>query len=270
MINNFNSNIAVEFGVDIAIFLQQLAQWSFLNLANKRNIHDGHVWSYNTLEAYTDIFPYWSKRQLERIIKSSIVHGLVKKGNYNKSKYDRTCWYALSVKGLNYFPELTTEKHLNSLNSHISPNGEIDFSERRNLSPQMETPIPTNKPTKDISKDISGFSEEKSCSSSILPKEEKILKMMLEDNPHEIEEEILSDWITVRKAKRAPITRTAWKNIMKELDRCLRHGLKPKDCFVAMVTSGWQSLNMDWFLNEEKPKNGKPSLNDLDQILRGA
>jgi hypothetical protein len=160
MINHFNSNIAVEFSLNTAIFVQQLSQWSFLNLANKRHIHDGHVWSFNTLEAYSVIFPWWNRRQLETVINNAVKEGLVLKGNYNKHKYDRTMWYALTHKGMSYYKELLTDDFLMSLASTISQKCEMEtqemtstelcnyhFTNLRNGFHGNVTPIPTNNTT---------------------------------------------------------------------------------------------------------------------------
>lgn len=146
MNHSFNVTIATKYSVDTALFLGHLAYWTLLNLSNKRNIHDGLCWSFNTLEAMGDIFPYWTKKQCERVINNAVKLGLVKRGNYNKTKYDRTSWYALTPKSYHYFDELNKDKYLETLYSSISPNGEIKFSEWRKEFPEMETPIPDTKP----------------------------------------------------------------------------------------------------------------------------
>jgi len=61
-------------------------------------------------------------------------------------------------------------------------------------------------------------------------------------NPHNIPIEMISDWITVRTVKRAPITITAWKRINKQLSLCD----DPVDAFEIMVAHGWQSLDHKW------------------------
>lgn len=47
------------------------------------------------MDAYAELFPYWSKRQIERIIKSCKEKELIITGNFNKTAYDRTMWYAV-------------------------------------------------------------------------------------------------------------------------------------------------------------------------------
>lgn len=142
----FNLRLGTKYGVDSALFVSNLRYWTVRNFANIKHIHDGLCWSYNTLEALGEIFPYWSKKQLERVINNCVKDGLVVKGNYNATTYDRTCWYALAPKAYWFFPELVTEKNLDLLYLSISPNGEMEFPEWRNRFPQMETPIPDNIP----------------------------------------------------------------------------------------------------------------------------
>jgi len=161
MINTFDAKIAKDFNLNSAIFVQQLAQWTFLNLANCQNIYDGLCWSFNTLEAYEVIFPWWTKRQLETVIANVVADGLVIKGNYNKHKYDRTVWYALTHKALSYFPEITSERNLRLMANTISPNWEMYDSEvsqhenvdrhftfLRSAFPQNVITIPTYNTTK--------------------------------------------------------------------------------------------------------------------------
>ncbi len=247
MINHFNSNIAVEYGINTAIFVQQLSQWTFLNLANKHHIYDGYAWSFNTLDAYEEIFPYWSRRQLERIIAGAIADGMIIKENYNKNKYDRTCWYALTYKGMCFFPELIKEKHLETLYSSISPNGEMEFSEWRNGVLQTVTPIPTNNSTsKDISKDISTPETEVSNK----PKKSVLqIEDLLADNPHSIPEPMLEDWLTIRKGKKAKVTRTAWSAMNKTLILIQEQAkVSPVDAFEKMVANAWQSMELKYFV----------------------
>lgn len=141
----FNLGIANEFDPNIAIFIQSIAYWTHNNLTNKRNLIDGHCWSFNTLEALCETFTYWSKRQLETVIKNAIKSGLLIKGNHNQTKYDRTCWYALSHDAYRFFPELCQEHFIKRLYDSISPNCEMEYAEWRNRFTQNVTPIPTTK-----------------------------------------------------------------------------------------------------------------------------
>ena len=127
MEHNFNIECAKLYGVEESILLHNIYFWINKNKANKKHFYDGDYWTYNSIQAFTELFPYWTKRQIERIIKNLIEKGALLKGNYNKLNYDRTSWYAVSE----------TVKS-------IYANREIDFTKRGNGYTQTVSPIPDN------------------------------------------------------------------------------------------------------------------------------
>ena len=92
---SFNSQVAQIYGVDGAIFIHNLYWWIVKNEANGRHHYDGRTWTYNSMKAFSDLFPFWTKRQIERIIKNLKDRGAIHVGNFNKDGFDRTQWYAL-------------------------------------------------------------------------------------------------------------------------------------------------------------------------------
>ena len=139
----FNVNIASKYSVNVALFLHHVKFWTFYNLANNKNIHDGLCWTYNSLRAFQLIFPYWSKQTLETTISKCIKAGLIKKGNYNKTKYDRTSWYALTYEAYQYYDELLNNEFKDLL--FASGNKEFHFLKSRNQLPENKQPIPDTK-----------------------------------------------------------------------------------------------------------------------------
>jgi hypothetical protein len=125
MEHHFNIIIAEKYGVEGAIIIHNLMFWISKNEANNKHFYDDTYWTYNSLEAFTKQFPYWSRRQIERILNSLEINGAIIKGNYNKSSYDRTTWYALT-----------------DMVKCIYANGETHFTKRGNGYPQTVTPIP--------------------------------------------------------------------------------------------------------------------------------
>ena len=118
---HFNADLAQTYGVDGAIFLHAMAFWVAKNQANGRHFHEGRTWTYNTLEALTKLFPFWSRRQIERITGKLREQGALLSGCFSEDKTDRTLWYALSDAVLETYGLLAPS---------ISPNGEMDFTER--------------------------------------------------------------------------------------------------------------------------------------------
>jgi len=147
MDHSFCVEVARDFkDSNVAILVHNLKFWTNRNLANKKHIYDGHCWIYNSVEAWIELFPYWSKKNMQTIIKNAIKYGLIIKGNYNSTKYDRTCWYALTPKAFEYYPEINNEKYLNLLNPLSSQNREMEFPQSGNRFPTNGQPIPDSKP----------------------------------------------------------------------------------------------------------------------------
>lgn len=119
MQHHFDIDIAKEFGVNTAIFLDNIAYWTLKNIANKTHYYDNLYWTYNTIQAFTQLFPYWSIRQLRVIIDYCVDKNLLIEGNFNQHKYDKTKWYALTKKGLLLF-NLQAEIDFSHVHSHLS------------------------------------------------------------------------------------------------------------------------------------------------------
>jgi hypothetical protein len=117
------------YGVEESIFIHNLYFWILKNEANGRHWYEGRHWTYNSMAAFSELFPFWTTSQMRRIISSCVAKGAVIKGNFNKSNYDRTTWYALS--------ETVTS---------IYANRHFDLLESTNGIVQTNSPIPDNKP----------------------------------------------------------------------------------------------------------------------------
>lgn len=140
MIANVNEQLWIDFGLDTAVFLDTIAYWIKTNASNKqpRNFREGRYWTYNTLDALHTMFPGWSRDTIRGIIRKCVKNGLLIVGNFNKQKYDRTCWYTLTDTGLEYYSALWLIVKQKADN----PGGDScgDFATPSGESP---TPIPT-------------------------------------------------------------------------------------------------------------------------------
>ena len=141
--HSFGVLIACKYGLEESIIIQNIYYWIAKNKANRKHFYDGKYWTYNSIEAFSELFPYWTKRQIERIIKSAITQGALIKGNYNKVAYDRTSWYSVTE----------TVKS-------IYANGEMDLRKQGNGFTQTVSPIP------DINTDIKQIERESNASLS--------------------------------------------------------------------------------------------------------
>lgn len=96
MVYQFDSELAQIFGVGEAILINNFAFWIRKNEANGKHFYEGRTWTYNSVDAFTKLFPFWSAGQIRRLLQSLIDKGVIITGNYNSSAYDRTTWYAFS------------------------------------------------------------------------------------------------------------------------------------------------------------------------------
>ncbi|WP_312601094.1 replication protein [Pseudomonas luteola] len=75
------------------------------------------------------------------------------------------------------------------------------------------------------------------------------IKKLLADNPHGASEKILTEYLAVRKAKRAPITDTVWASINTELGILASHGLSADESLAVAIKAAWQGFESEWVLN---------------------
>lgn len=152
MEHHFSVEIAISYGVDVAIFLQNLAFWTLKNISNKQHYYDGRYWVYNTQEAYTILFPYWSRQNIRTIILKALAKDLIIKGNYNKVNYDRTTWYSLTDFCIGLFPTIQNALLPVDKSKSLGWNQPIEGLESTKCMVRTNQPIPDSKP------DIKSFS----------------------------------------------------------------------------------------------------------------
>lgn len=90
------AHVAERYGFEEAVFLDSVMFWYRTNRANDRNFRDGRWWTYNSIKAFEEIFPWWSAGQLRRIIARCRENGALLAGDYNQDRRDRTAWYTPS------------------------------------------------------------------------------------------------------------------------------------------------------------------------------
>lgn len=91
---SFDKQHAIDYGVDEAIVIHNFIHWIAKNQANKKHFHEGKYWTYNSVDAFKQLFEFWTAKQLRRIIESLVNQNVIMRGNFNKMNMDRTGWYA--------------------------------------------------------------------------------------------------------------------------------------------------------------------------------
>lgn len=95
-VHYFRLDDAAKYGLTEAVILQNFRHWIGHNQANSKHQHDGKTWTYNSVKAFCVQFPYLTSNQIRRSIESLVAQGVLVRGNYNESAYDKTSWFAFS------------------------------------------------------------------------------------------------------------------------------------------------------------------------------
>lgn len=93
--HSFDPKIAEMVGLAPAVIYQNIVWWIAKNEANEQNKYDGYFWTYNSVKAFSILFPYLTEKQVRTALDKLVEVGLIVAGNYNTSAYDRTKWFRL-------------------------------------------------------------------------------------------------------------------------------------------------------------------------------
>lgn len=127
MEHHFNIYVANIVGINAAIIFKNISHWCEKNKANKENLIEGEYWTYNSIKAFTELFPYMSAKQITSALNKLKETGFIDIGEFNKNPYDRTKWYCdLTLKnGLNEFLSTCTKSKM-----EITERSNVDLDKR--------------------------------------------------------------------------------------------------------------------------------------------
>jgi hypothetical protein len=109
MNHSFSVEIAEKYGIEKAVLLENFYFWVRKNKANKKNVHEGKVYTYNTAEAFAELFPYIKKRKIAQLLREmEYEDNLLISGQFNN--YDRTKSYTLTDKAISFFESSIIQK----------------------------------------------------------------------------------------------------------------------------------------------------------------
>lgn len=100
--HSFNVAVAEEVGVNAAIIMKSIHFWVDHNRANEKELHDGRYWTYESMRAFGEQFPYLTMRKVNTALKILEDRGFIMTGNYNSTAYDRTKWYSVTDEYLDF------------------------------------------------------------------------------------------------------------------------------------------------------------------------
>lgn len=231
MEHSFNIEIAQAYGIEEAILLNNIFFWVQKNEANERHCHEGHYWTYNSVKAFADLFPYMTANTIRRALCHLEEEGLILAGNFNESAYDRTKWYAITEKAERLLKnEKTTSENAHL---HLAKNTNGDDKNHKPI-PYINTDIKADKTTttreakpKDVEA-VRAYCEEKGYTFSA-----EAFFAYYESNGWKVGRNPMKDWKMAcitwdqkQKAKPAPKQRQDSKNYRISDSYVVENGIK--------------------------------------------
>lgn len=242
-IHCFDTEIAEKYGLEASIILNNISYWVQHNEANEKNFHDGKYWTFNSVKAFNELFPYMSEKKIRNALKALEEDGIIITGNFNKLACDRTKWYAITEKG----------KCILSNGQMDSPIGQMDSPEKANAF------CPKGKPIPDIDTDYKPDHKRKYKTNS------NGVVSILESVPDDLAL-ALEDFIEMRKKIKAPITPRGLELIIGKLNKLSNGDLKRSIEIVNQsVENSWKGvfpLRQENIISE--PKKESFSFMDID------
>lgn len=226
MEHSFNIELAKEYGILEAILLKNIWFWIEKNRANEKNFYDGTYWTYNSTKAFNQLFPYASESSIKRALKSLQEKGLIKTGNYNKSSYDRTLWYALT-----------------NLGYSIMSNRQMEEIKSSNGNNQNGLTIPDIN-TYDKTKDIKINKKEK--------KETEFDSLIKNNFENEELKQTVYEFIKMRKAIKKPLTTRGLELMINKLKKITSNTNEQIQILNNSIMNNW--LGIFPLKEEEKQK----------------
>lgn len=149
--HSFNVNVAQKLGVNKAILLQYIDFWVEKNRANAMGLYDGKVWVYHTIEAFLEIFPYFTKSSLSRYLRELQNEGYIAsiqniKKSQNNVKYYTILpkYYELTKMGIDDSKMGNPYNDISVLKKNILSSLELENNLEKELEKESAREIDTN------------------------------------------------------------------------------------------------------------------------------
>jgi len=280
----FQPTLAKLIGLPEAIVLQTLKFWCGQKRSGK--VVDDERWIFNTLEQWREFsFPFWSTRTIGEVFRTLESMGLVKSKQFDLQAGKAMKYYTISQSALTLLtseradhledsstsiwkilPDHVEDSSRSARARHIKQYTEKQTEKQKPLTPlqgeeessavashsSTQTNLfPTNPSEANASgsataklKSADGKETAPHCAAP--PRNKKSSATQIE-KPAGVGDQVWNDFISLRKAKRAPLSATALASIAKEAEKAAMH---IEEALTECVTRGWQSFKAEWM----KPK----------------
>jgi hypothetical protein len=280
----FQPTLAKLIGLPEAIVLQTLKYWCGQKRCGK--VVDDERWIFNTLEQWREFsFPFWSTRTIGEVFRTLESMGLVKSKQFDLQAGKAMKYYTISQSALTILtseradhledsstsiwkilPDHVEDSSRSARARHIKQYTEKQTEKQKPLTPfqgeeessamaSHSSTQPNLFPTYPNEGHTSGSANAKLKSAdgketaphgAAPPRNKKSSATQIE-KPAGVGEQVWDDFISLRKAKRAPLSATALASIAKEAEKAAMH---IEEALTECVTRGWQSFKAEWM----KPK----------------
>ena len=144
-IHSFDVALAAKYGVEEAIVLHHFQFWVKFNKRTGKNYREGRTWTFNTQKDLIAHFPYFKNRyKVIRIVENLVEKKVLKKGNFNKTTFDRTVWYAFENES-DWLTGTVEDPALCENEQCIVQNRTMECSKTHNGECENAPPIPDTK-----------------------------------------------------------------------------------------------------------------------------
>lgn len=167
------------------------------------------------------------------------------KGVIEYKKLGRKDIFRLTDKGKEWIfkPSLSESKLGNK--SELAQNSEINPNKLGNKSEVNSEINPTDKDT--------------STNKDTTNKESNGTKKKKVEKPTDVSNQVWSDFLELRKTKKAPLSVTAWNQAKKQVDQAMdKTGHSLEQVMTEWVLAGWTGFKCEWYLNRV---GAKPQIN---------
>ena len=235
MEHSFDIDIAKEVGINSAIIYKHIQFWCAKNKANDVHFHDNYYWTYNSKKAFVELMPYFTERQIEYAINKLVEHKYIIKGNYNKSPYDKTQWYAdIRVETQEQYESFDSTKLCNRTTENVRP-------------------IPYNKPytktNKVVSKDTTSqagfeFGKPKEIKRSLYQKCVDLIdsKYSGMNNIRKLLIQYLDLRLEIAKNEGKTLYVNMWSGILNDLDTIHKQGYGLEPTIQQSISKGYKTF----------------------------
>jgi hypothetical protein len=247
--HHFDVHHAIAYGIPGAILLNNFIFWIRKNRANGVHFHEGRTWTYNSVAALQELFPYMGIKQIRGAIDKLIENDVLIKRDLSKGRADRSLWYALVNEEAFYGADEHSAKRAN-VKGHSAKRASHSAERASALCQKGESSIYTDKNTTNNTDNAPPSAPQESTSSAVAVVAPKAT------NPVD---QVFFHWQQVMQCPRAKLDtkrRTAVQARLKD-------GYTAADLMQAI--DGCRAS--DWHMG--KNKDGKV-FNDLELICRDA